>query len=98
MYSFKIKVVKRNGNEEDLIPEKITVSLLKTGASLEVARKITLIVLGKLLEKNVEKVTTKELMKEALDLLKKENEEWYNNWIVFDRAVKRRATEKEISS
>jgi len=97
MYSFKIKVVKRDGNEEDFAPEKLTVSLLKTGAPLDIARKITFIIIGKLLEKNIEKVSTKDLMKEALTLLKKENEEWYNNWIVYDRAVKRRASEKEIS-
>jgi len=29
-------------------------------------------------------------MKMVLDLLRKENEEWYKNWIVFDAAVKRR--------
>ncbi len=98
MYELKVKVIKRDGSEEELIPEKITVSLLKAGASVDVARKITLIVLSKILEKNVDKITTKELMKEALSLLKKENEEWYNNWIVFDRAVKRRASEKEIVS
>ena len=42
-------------------------------------------------------VSTKEIMKEVLTLLKKENEEWYRNWIIFDKAVKRRSTEKEIS-
>jgi hypothetical protein len=31
-----------------------------------------------------------------LELLKRENEEWYRNWIIFDRAVKRRRTEEEI--
>jgi len=97
MYLFNIKVIKRDGSEEDFIPEKLTVSILKTGASLEVARRITFIVIGKLLENKTEKITSKELMKHALTLLKKENEEWYNNWIIFDKAVKRRATEKELS-
>jgi hypothetical protein len=32
-----------------------------------------------------------------LELLKKENEEWYKNWIIFDRAVKRRKTEEELA-
>jgi hypothetical protein len=29
-------------------------------------------------------------------LLKKENEEWYRNWVVFDRAIKKRKTEEEL--
>jgi len=97
MYSFNIKVIKRDGSEEDFIPEKLIVSILKTGASLEVARRITFIVIGRLLENKTEKITSKELMKNALTLLKKESEEWYNNWIIFDKAVKRRLTEKELS-
>lgn len=97
MYSFNIKVIKRDGSEEDFIPEKLIVSILKTGASLEVARRITFIVIGRLLENKTEKITSKELMKNALTLSKKESEEWYNNWIIFDKAVKRRLTEKELS-
>ena len=69
------------------------VSILKTGAPVDVARKIAKIVEGRLLEQNVEETTTKELMKSVLELLKKENEEWYKNWVVFDQAVKRRKTE-----
>ena len=43
-----------------------------------------------------ENVTAKELAKLILTELKKINEEWYRNWIVFDRAVKKRETEKEL--
>ena len=32
------RVIKRDGQKEDFIPEKIVVSVLKAGASLEVAR------------------------------------------------------------
>ncbi len=71
-------------------------SCLKAGAPLEVARRIGKIVEGDLLKRRVTEITTKELMKEVLALLKEENEEWYRNWIIFDRAVKRRATEREI--
>jgi len=85
-----IKVIKRNGEKEEFIPEKIVVSVLKTGAPPDVARKIEKIIEGKLLEQNVEEITSKDLMKMVLDLLRKENEEWYKNWIVFDVAVKRR--------
>ncbi len=89
-------VVKRDGREEEFIPEKIVVSCLKAGATPEAARKIAKIVEGRLLDRGVSKVTAKELTKMILELLKRENEEWYVNWIIFDRAVKRRRTEKEL--
>ncbi len=91
-----IVVVKRDGSREEFAPEKIVVSCLKAGATLEAARRIAKIVEGDLLRRRVQEISTKELMKEVLALLKEENEEWYRNWIVFDRAVKRRATEKEL--
>jgi transcriptional regulator NrdR family protein len=93
-----IIVVKRDGSREEFAPEKIVVSCLKAGATLEAARRIAKIVEGDLLRRRVQEITTKELMREVLSLLKEENEEWYRNWIIFDRAVKRRVTEKEITS
>ncbi|MCC6045938.1 MAG: ATPase [Ignisphaera sp.] len=92
-----IVVVKRDGSKEEFIPEKIVVSCLKAGATLEVARKIAKIVEAKLLEQNVKEVTAKDLTRMILELLRKENEEWYRNWIVFDRAIKRRRTEEELT-
>ena len=91
-----IIVVKRDGSKEEFIPEKIVVSCLKAGATPDVARKIAKIVEARLLEKGVFEVPAKELTRMILELLKKENEEWYKNWIVFDRAVKRRKTEEEL--
>jgi transcriptional repressor NrdR len=44
-----------------------------------------------------ENVTAKELTRYILAELKKVNEEWYRNWIVFDQAVKRRRTEEELN-
>ena len=49
------------------------------------------------MEKGASEVSAKELTRMILELLKKENEEWYKNWIVFDRAVKRRKTEEELT-
>jgi transcriptional repressor NrdR len=92
-----ITVVKRDGSKEELIPEKIVVSCLKSGATVEAARKIAKIVEAKLLEKGVSEVSARELTRMILELLKKENEEWYKNWIIFDRAVKRRKTEEELA-
>ena len=92
-----ITVVKRNGSREEFVPEKIVVSCLKSGATVEVARKIAKIVEARLLEKSAQEVSARELTRMILELLKKENEEWYRNWIVFDRAVKRRKTEEELA-
>jgi len=92
-----ITVVKRDGSKEEFVPEKIVVSCLKSGATVEAARKIAKMVEAKLLEKEASEVSAKELTRMILELLKKENEEWYRNWIVFDRAVKRRRTEEELA-
>ena len=92
-----ITVVKRDGSKEEFVPEKIVVSCLKSGATVEAARKIAKIVEARLLEKGASEVSAKELTRMILELVKKENEEWYRNWIVFDRAVKRRRTEEELA-
>ncbi|ACP36328.1 ATP cone domain-containing protein [Saccharolobus islandicus] len=91
-----IKVVKRDGTEEELIWEKIVVSVLKTGAPVNVARKIAYMTVGKIYMDGKDKVTARELTGIILGFLKKENEEWYKNWIIYDRAVKKRETEKEL--
>jgi len=91
-----ITVVKRDGRREVFIPEKIVVSCLKSGATPEVSRKIAKIIEARLLESEREEVSAKELTRWILELLRKENEEWFRNWIIFDRAVKRRKTEEEI--
>ncbi|ARM75061.1 ATP cone domain-containing protein [Acidianus manzaensis] len=90
------KVIKRDGSEEELIYEKIVVSVLKTGASIDIARKIAFIVIGKIYSDNKTKISAKELTSLILGNLKKENEEWYRNWIAFDKIAKKRETEKEL--
>ncbi len=91
-----VYVIKRDGSKEEFAYEKIVVSCLKSGASLDIARKIAKIVEADILRSGRNEVTAKELTKMVLELLKKENEEWYRNWIIFDRAVKRRKTEEEL--
>ncbi len=83
-----MKVLKRDGREEDFIIEKLIVSMIKAGAPADVARKIAKDIEEEL--KGREKVTTEELREMVLNRLKKENPEWYENWRVYDRAVKRR--------
>lgn len=90
----EVYVVKRDGRKEPFAYEKVVVSCLKAGAPLDVARKIAKIIEGRILDAGKTEVTTKELAKDILELLKRENEEWYRNWIIFDRAVKRRRVEE----
>ncbi|KUO87244.1 MAG: ATPase [Thermoproteus sp. JCHS_4] len=89
-----VKVVKRDGREEEFIPEKIVVSVLKAGAPLDVARRIARKV--ECAVSDSETVTARDIAKAILAELKKANEEWYRNWIIFDKAVKRRHTDKEL--
>ena len=91
-----IYVVKRDGSREEFAYEKVVVSCLKSGATLDAARKIAKIVEAKILKSGKNEITAKELTRMVLELLRKENEEWYRNWIIFDRAVKRRKTEEEL--
>ncbi|KUO84641.1 MAG: ATPase [Thermoproteus sp. CIS_19] len=89
-----VKVVKRDGREEEFVPEKIVVSVLKAGASLDVARRIARKV--ECAVSDSETVTARDIAKVILAELKKANEEWYRNWVIFDKAVKRRHTDKEL--
>jgi transcriptional regulator NrdR family protein len=90
-----IYVIKRDGSREEFAYEKVVVSCLKSGATLDAARKIAKIVEAEILKSGKNEITAKELTRMVLELLRKENEEWYRNWIIFDRAVKRRKTEEE---
>ena len=92
----EIVVVKRDGRKEPFAYEKVVVSCLKAGAPLDVARKIATRVLARLIAEERKEVTAKELTRWILEMLRAENEEWYRNWIVFDRAVKKRKTEEEL--
>jgi transcriptional repressor NrdR len=91
-----IYVIKRDGSREEFAYEKVVVSCLKSGATLDAARKIAKIVEAEILKSGKNEITAKELTRMVLELLRKENEEWYRNWIIFDRAVKRRKAEEEL--
>jgi transcriptional repressor NrdR len=93
-----IYVVKRDGSKEEFVFEKIVVSCMKAGATPDAARKIAKIIEGRLLDQGVKEVSAKDLTRMVLELLRRENEEWYRNWIVFDAAVKRRKTEQELAA
>lgn len=84
-----VKIVKRDGKKEEFIPEKIVVSSLKAGATPEVAREI-----AKKLESQIVKMnemSSADLRKMILDMLADKNPEWKENWLIYDRAVKKRS-------
>jgi transcriptional regulator NrdR family protein len=79
------KVIKKNGNKEIFIKEKIVVSAVKAGAPVKVARDI-----AKQVEEHAEdEVKTKWLRQYVLNKLKYHNSEWHDNWINYDEGVKR---------
>lgn len=79
------KVIKKQGEEERFVKEKITVSAVKAGAPLEKARSI-----ADEVEKEIEgKIESKVLREKILDKLEAENPEWRKNWETYDKAVKK---------
>ncbi len=79
-------VRKRDGQLEEFVPEKVTVSALKSGASVAVARRIA---------KDVEaqsrdEIASSEIRRLVLSKLRQENPVLEQNWQTYDRAVKRR--------
>ena len=79
-------VIKIDGRKEDFIKEKIIVSCLKCGATIEAAREI-----ADKLEKNIKfPVKTTEIRDLVLKELAKKDKDWANNWYLYDKAVKKR--------
>jgi transcriptional repressor NrdR len=80
-------VKKRDGRKEQFVPEKIIVSMVKSGASADYARTI-----AQEIERSArEDITALEIRTKVLGMLKARNPEWERNWIVYDTAVKKRA-------
>ena len=80
-----VKVKKRDGRREDFVVEKVVVSMVKSGAPADVAREI-----AKNIEAEVyEGMLTKEIKSKLLEELREKNPEWEENWLVYDRAVKK---------
>jgi len=78
-------VVKKDGREEEFIPEKIVVAAVRSGATPEVARKI-----AKDIEKiEKEKIESSEIREEVLKNLRKESPILEKRWLAYDESVKR---------
>ena len=81
-----VQVTKRDGRTEPFVPEKIVVSMVKTGAPAPYARMI-----AHDIEKSAANgITTQEIRTKALARLRAENPAWEKNWTVYDAAVKKR--------
>ncbi|MFX1465621.1 MAG: ATP cone domain-containing protein [Promethearchaeota archaeon] len=83
-----VKIVKRDGKKEDFIPEKIVVSSLKAGAPPEIAREIANKIEAQIVK--MSEMSTGELRKIILDMLAEKNPHWKENWLIYDRAIKKR--------
>jgi hypothetical protein len=80
-----VSITKRDGRIEEYIPEKLVVSAIKAGATPKDAREI-----AKEVEKKLASNTsTSQIRKMVLEGLRKRNPSWEENWLVYDRAVKR---------
>ena len=81
-----VLVKKRDGRKVPFVPEKIVVSMIKTGAATDYGRTIT-----QDIERGTQDgITTLEIRAKAFAILKAKNPEWGRNWTVYDSAVKKR--------
>ena len=79
------KVIKRDGRKEDFISEKIVVSAIKSNADPKIARKI-----AKDIERKIDDGTeTRKIREMVLEKLASENPDWKENWLIYDKAVKK---------
>jgi transcriptional regulator NrdR family protein len=79
------KVIKKDGRTEPFIKEKIVVSAIKTGANVEVARKIA----DKIEKHPKEDIRTSWIRKNVLDELELHNPDWPKRWYNYDKNIKR---------
>lgn len=81
-----VRVKKRDGRSEDFVVEKVVVSMVKSGAPADFAREI-----AKNIEAEVhEGISTRDIKRRVLEELRKKNPEWEENWLLYDRSVKKR--------
>jgi len=82
------KIIKMDGSDQPFDAIKIVKSLLNAGVPEDHAKDIV----SKILEHLKEGTTTQEIRTMILEELKRKNEEWYDNWIFYERIVKKRVT------
>lgn len=81
-----VDIVKVDGRREPFVREKVTVSALKSGAPPGEARAI-----GEAVERVAyDGMPSGEIRRRVLEQLRDRNPEWEENWLMYDRAVKKR--------
>ena len=85
----KAQVVKRDGRMEEFIPEKIIVSIVKVGAPADLARQIAKDIQSKVKDK----ISTAEIRRIVLEDLRKSKPLLEQDWLIYERAVKKRIVE-----
>lgn len=78
-------VIKKDGKKESFIKEKIVVSAVKAGASVQIARSIA----DKIEKHPEESIKTIWIRKKVLEELKYHNPQWPKRWLNYDKNVKR---------
>ncbi len=81
-----IQVKKQDGKTESFIPEKLIVSAIKSGATPDDARTMA----RKIESKLSGTIASTDLRSQMLSELRQKNAKLEENWLVYDRAVKRR--------
>jgi len=81
-----VDILKLDGRREPFVREKVIVSAMKAGAPPEEARAI-----GEAIERVAYNgMPSGEIRRQVLDHLRDRNPEWEENWLMYDRAVKKR--------
>jgi len=83
-----IIIKKRDGKKEQFIPEKIVVSSIKAGVPPGVARELAKKIEAQL--SDLSEMSTTELRDMILNMLSEKNPEWKENWLAYDKSVKKR--------
>jgi transcriptional regulator NrdR family protein len=79
------RVVKKDGREEEFVPEKIVVSAVKGGAPPELARSIA----RDIEQSGQQTIKSKEIRERVLEKLRAANPIYEHNWRSHDKATKR---------
>ena len=78
-------VIKKDGAKEKFIKEKIIVSAVKSGADIDIARKVA----DKIDNHPNKEIKTSEIRKNVLNELKLHNPDIPKRWLSYDKNVKR---------
>ncbi len=79
------KVVKREGDEEPFVPEKIVAAAVKSGADPETARNIA----RDIEQIDRDKIETSEIRQRVIQKLRAHDPEWEKQWRSYDKGIKR---------